>query len=112
MDTILRPTFVGRNLTVKRFVMCIITIKEFQSDPKRFIDLAEEEAVVITRNDGRPIKIEAIDSDDIPSPDELASIRRGMDDIRHGRTHSILPGESLDDFVNRIEPYVSNRAVR
>ena len=44
--------------------MCIITIKEFQSDPKRFIDLAEEEAVVITRNDGRPIKIEAIDSDD------------------------------------------------
>ena len=108
MNTTLRPIFVGRNLTVKRFVMSIITIKEFQSDPKRFIDLAEEEAVVITRNDGRPIKIEAIDSEDIPS----ASIRRGMDDIRHGRTHSILPGESLDNFLNRIEPYVSNRAVR
>ena len=60
----LRPTFVGRNLTVKRFVMCIITIKEFQSDPKRFIDLAEEEAVVITRDNGKPIKIEAINSDD------------------------------------------------
>ena len=87
-------------------------MEEFQSDIERFLDLSEEEAVVITRNDGRPIKIEAIDSDDIPSPDELASIRRGMDDIRHGRTHSILPGESLDDFVNRIEPYVSNRAVR
>lgn len=64
MDTMLRPTFVGRNLTVKRFVMCIITIKEFQSDPKRFIDLAEEEAVVITRDNGKPIKIEAINSDD------------------------------------------------
>ena len=87
-------------------------MEEFQSDIERFLDLSEEEAVVITRDNGKPIKIEAIDSDDIPSPDELASIRRGMDDIRHGRTHSILPGESLDNFLNRIEPYVSNRAFR
>ena len=65
MDTTLRPTFVGRNLTVKRFVMSIITMEEFQSDIERFLDLSEEEAVVITRNDGRPIKIEAINSDDI-----------------------------------------------
>lgn len=64
MDTTLRPIFVGRNLTVKRFVMSIITMEEFQSDIERFLDLSEEEAVVITRNDGRPIKIEAIDSDD------------------------------------------------
>lgn len=64
MDTTLRPIFVGRNLTVKRFVMSIITMEEFQSDIERFLDLSEEEAVVITRNDGRPIKIEAINSDD------------------------------------------------
>ena len=64
MDTTLRPTFVGRNLTVKRFVMSIITMEEFQSDIERFLDLSEEEAVVITRNDGKPIKIEAINSDD------------------------------------------------
>ena len=64
MDTTLRPTFVGRNLTVKRFVMCIITMKEFQSDIERFLDLSEEEAVVITRDNGKPIKIEAINSDD------------------------------------------------
>lgn len=44
--------------------MCIITMEEFQSDIERFLDLSEEEAVVITRNDGRPIKIEAINSDD------------------------------------------------
>lgn len=64
MDTMLRPTFVGRNLTVKRFVMSIITMEEFQSDIERFLDLSEEEAVVITRDNGRPIKIEAINSDD------------------------------------------------
>ena len=65
MDTMLRPTFVGRNLTVKRFVMSIITMEEFQSDIERFLDLSEEEAVVITRDNGKPIKIEAINSDDI-----------------------------------------------
>jgi len=64
MDTMLRPTFVGRNLTVKRFVMSIITMEEFQSDIERFLDLSEEEAVVITRDNGKPIKIEAINSDD------------------------------------------------
>ena len=64
MDTILRPTFVGRNLTVKRFAMSIITMEEFQSDIERFLDLSEEEAVVITRDNGKPIKIEAINSDD------------------------------------------------
>ena len=64
MDTTLRPTFVGRNLTVKRFVMSIITMEEFQSDIERFLDLSEEEAVVITRGNGKLIKIEAINSDD------------------------------------------------
>ena len=64
MDTTLRPIFVGRNLTVKRFVMSIITMEEFQSDIERFLDLSEEEAVVITRDNGKPIKIEAINSDD------------------------------------------------
>ena len=64
MDTTLRPTFVGRNLTVKRFVMSIITMEEFQSDIERFLDLSEEEAVVITRDNGKPIKIEVINSDD------------------------------------------------
>lgn len=44
--------------------MSIITMEEFQSDIERFLDLSEEEAVVITRDKGKPIKIEAIDSDD------------------------------------------------
>ena len=39
-------------------------MEEFQSDIERFLDLSEEEAVVITRDNGKPIKIEAINSDD------------------------------------------------
>ena len=38
-------------------------MEEFQSDIERFLDLSEEEAVVITRDNGKPIKIEAINSD-------------------------------------------------
>ena len=44
--------------------MSIITMEEFQSDIERFLDLSGEEAVVITRDKGKSIKIEAIDSDD------------------------------------------------
>ena len=44
--------------------MCIITMEEFQSDIERFLDLSEEEAIVITRDNGKPIKIEAINGDD------------------------------------------------
>lgn len=44
--------------------MSIITMEEFQSDIERFLDLSEEEAVVITCDNGKPIKIEAINSDD------------------------------------------------
>ena len=44
--------------------MSIITIEWFPADIERFLDLSEEEAVVITRDNGQPIKIEAIDSDD------------------------------------------------
>ncbi len=44
--------------------MSIITMEEFQSDIERFLDLSEEEAIVITRDNGKPIKIEAINGDD------------------------------------------------
>ncbi len=92
--------------------MCIITAKEFNADPKRFFDLAERETVIVTRSNGKSVKIDAIDDDEMPSPEELESIQRGLDDIRHGRTHSMLPGENLDEFIDRIEPYVSNSLLR
>lgn len=97
-----------RTEAVIRPIMCIITAKEFNADPKRFFDLAERETVIVTRSNGKSVKIDAIDDDEMPSPEELESIQRGLDDIRHGRTHSMLPGENLDEFIDRIEPYVSN----
>ena len=97
---------------IKQSIMCIITAKEFDADPKKFFDLAERETVVVTRSNGKSVRIDAIDDEDMPSPEELESIRRGLEDIRHGRTHRMLPGESLDEFIDRIEPYVSNLCIK
>ena len=42
--------------------------------------------------------------DDEFTPEEIAAIQRGLDDIENGRTHRMLEGESLTDFLIRIEP--------
>lgn len=39
--------------------------------------------------------------EDLLSTAELQSIRQGMDDIRHGRTHRRNEGESLSEFIDR-----------
>lgn len=39
--------------------------------------------------------------EDLLSNAELQSIRQGMDDIRHGRTHRMNEGESLSEFIDR-----------
>ena len=38
-----------------------------------------------------------------PSREELMAIQRGIEDIKAGRTFKMGKGESLDDFLNRIE---------
>lgn len=92
--------------------MCIITSKEFRADPNKYFDLAEKEPVIVTRHHGKPIRIDTVEDDDIPSPEELESIQRGLDDLRNGRTHTMLPNESLDEFLDRIGSHVSNRLLR
>lgn len=36
------------------------------------------------------------------TPEEIAVIQRGLNDIENGRTHRMLEGESFDDFIDRI----------
>ena len=36
------------------------------------------------------------------TPEEIAAIQRGLNDIENGRTHRMLEGESFDDFIDRI----------
>lgn len=86
--------------------MHIITTREFRANQKKYFDMAEKETILVTRGNGKPITLSVADEKNIPTPAELASIQRGLDDISNGRTDEMLPDETLDDFLNRIEPCI------
>lgn len=46
-------------------------------------------------------ELELPEAKELFSTAELQSIRQGLDDIRHGRTHRMKEGESLSDFIDR-----------
>ena len=50
-------------------------------------------------------ELELPEAKDLLSTAELQSIRQGMDDIRHGRTHRMNEGECLSEFIDR---YIEN----
>ena len=83
--------------------MQIISTREFRANQKKYFELAEKEAVFVTRKNARPIMISVADKDDFLSKEELQSIQKGLNDIKLGRTHQIMENESLSDFLDRIE---------
>ncbi|MDR3117819.1 MAG: type II toxin-antitoxin system Phd/YefM family antitoxin [Mediterranea sp.] len=86
--------------------MQIITTKEFRANQKKYFDMAEKETILVTRKNGKPITISAASEKDIPTPADLASIQRGLDDVLNGRIYEMQPDETLYDFLNRIEPCI------
>lgn len=88
--------------------MQIITTREFRAHQRKYFQMAETEKVYVMRRNARPIVISvaADDDDEDLSAEELASIRRGLEDIKAGRTYAMLPGESLEDFLDRMEPCI------
>lgn len=83
--------------------MQIVTTREFRANQRKYFELAEHEAVFVARRNARPIVISVVSDDEYLSNEELQSIQRGMEDVRDGRTHKMMPGESLEQFMNRIE---------
>ena len=83
--------------------MQIVTTREFRAYQRKYFELAEHEAVFVARPNARPIVISVASDDEYLSNEELQSIQRGMEDIRDGRTHKMMPEESLEQFMNRIE---------
>ena len=82
--------------------MQIITTCEFRANQKKYFDMAETETVLVTRRNGRPIVINVAEDDDMLTAAELQSIRKGLDDVRNGRTRRMNQDESLSDFLDRI----------
>lgn len=83
--------------------MQIVTTREFRANQKKYFELAEREAVFVSRKNARPILISVADDDDFLSKEELLSIQRGLEDIKNGRTYRMQEGESLTDFLKRTE---------
>jgi hypothetical protein len=83
--------------------MLVITTREFRANQKKYFDLAERETIFVARKNGKPISISVANDRDIPTPAELASIQRGLDDILNGRTYEIRSDETLNGFLNRVE---------
>ena len=87
--------------------MQIITTREFRANLRKYFQLAETEKVYVMRRNARPIIISvATDTDDEEelTAEELSSIRRGLEDIKAGITYAMQPGESLESFLERVEP--------
>lgn len=83
--------------------MQIVTTREFRANQRKYFEMAEHEAVFVARRNARPIVISVASDDEYLSNEELQSIQRGMEDVRNGRTRKMMPGESLDEFLDRLE---------
>jgi hypothetical protein len=64
---------------------------------------AGKETTFFSRRNAAPIVVYAATEEDFPSREELMAIQRGIEGIKAGRTFKMGKGESLDDFLNRIE---------
>lgn len=90
----------------KKRAMQIISTREFRANQKKYFELAETEPVFVTRKNARPALITIAEEDDMLTKEELSAIKQGLDDIRNGRTYRMQTGESLTEFINRVEPCI------
>lgn len=95
------PYFCGENQYIR--TMQIVTTREFRANQKKYFEMAEKETIFVSRRNAAPIVVYAATEEDFPSREELMAIQRGIEDIKAGRTFKMGKGESLDDFLNRIE---------
>ncbi len=82
--------------------MQIVTTRDFRAIQNKYFEMAEREPVFVMRRGARPISISVVNDDDILSSADLASIRKGIEDVKEGRTHILAPGESLEQLLDRL----------
>lgn len=93
--------------------MIVVSSREFRDNQKKFFDLAEVQRVIIKRKNqfmelvprGNmiPESISPTKDPYFDDPRNIADINIGLQQAKEGQTIAMLKGESLDDFLNRIE---------
>lgn len=82
--------------------MHMITARDFRANQRKYFEIAEREPVFVMRRGARPVSISIVNESDMLSEADLQSIRRGLDDIKAGRTYELKADESLDSLLDRI----------
>ncbi len=82
-----------------------ITSREFREKQKAFFDLADKgEKVIIKRGKKQAYVLTPINDDDLYfTPEMLAKIDKAVQEANEGETFAMNPGETLDEFLDRIE---------
>jgi len=85
--------------------MRIISSREFRQNQKTFLDLAERERVVIHRGKNRkPVLLTPLSESEesdvyFSDPNIIASIRRGIEDIKAGRVTQVKDPKNIWESI-------------
>ena len=86
--------------------MLVVSSREFRERQKSYLDKVDAGMeVLIQRGRAKSYKVTAVSEDDtLMSKEEFfAKIDRSLQEAKEGKTIAMLPDESLDDFLARIE---------
>jgi prevent-host-death family protein len=86
--------------------MITVTSREFRTNQKSYLDqVAQGTEVLITRGKNEAFKITKVaDEDSLMSKSEFYSmIKQALQEVEAEKTYAMLPDESLDDFMKRME---------
>lgn len=84
--------------------MVVVSSREFRANQRKYFDLARTNDVVITsRNHGSYKLVPISDDDTLISEIKLSEkIRQGIEDYTKGHVHTMIDGETVEGFVNRL----------
>lgn len=85
--------------------MLTVSARDFRTNQKSYLDQAAlgTEVLIMRRNEA--FKLSRVSDDDtiMSKKDFLSNVEQAISDIRRGNSYSMKGGESLDDFLDRME---------
>ena len=86
--------------------MLVVSTREFRDRQRSYLDKVDSGMeILIQRGRAKSYKITPVSKDDTLMSKEafFAKIDRSLQEAKEGKTTAMLPNESLDDFLARIE---------
>jgi len=86
--------------------MLVISTREFRDNQRSYLDQLDSGVeILLQRGKKKTYKIVPLSNDDtlMSKKEFFAKIDRALQEVKEGKTYSMLPGESLSDFLKRTE---------